>query len=364
MINVSEIEKNRIRNLYDSPIVINNSYTFENHITIDGRFYIFEDEVFDFKNGEYLGNVFSLKNIKKIFNEVVVEQHDVLFEEISNFLKFAEKNIINESLIRDEITDYVINQRDIISEQKIKNPSTIGTKIGEWFLKITRWIKKKLWTIGGMALDAALAVTQIGKVVQWIPWALVLALDVYQITSGNYGTDIEFKESSPLMKAITIGCEILGMMTTGVVAKSALKVFKPISKIKNTEQIAKWISINKPAQGILSRIHGLLSSVGSKFNEAIVWFSQKFPKLSKFLSGLTNSLSKILNWIGELFKIPGKIGEKIGTVIGGQTMGQAGKAAASTAAFAGGIIGGMNLIKSSPEYSTIMTGTADYSAYD
>lgn len=346
---LKESEKDNILEMY-----YGSSHVFDNYLTIDGRFFIKNDQVYDLHELKELGSIFSIDNIQTIFESVKIE-NNTLTEDIKNI--FTDKK--NQSFILLEAKHKLLNRKKLLSEQSedlSTDGSTSGSKLVEWFLMVARKLKKALYSVGGLVVDAILVGSGIGKTFQWIPWAICLALDTYQWTSGNYGSDTEFKESSTFWKILNIGFHILGMMTTGFFAKSARKLFGPIKFLKKESQIAVWVAKNPAAQKVLVKINGLLSGTGSWLNKASKFISNKMPKLGGWFSGLIGGISKVTNtigtFIGKILKAPKAIGTSIqntkkGTKLlgkvgaeGSKDLGKGLQAGAVTA----GVIGGVSAV--------------------
>lgn len=321
---INESDKEKILEMYYGQ----QSYAFDNYLTIDGRYFIKNDELFDLYEGIEMGNIFSLKNISILLENVKLK-NSLITEEIKSIIS----NTKSETFLLFETKSKLLNYKKLLIEQN--DEEQIGTQSGsrlvEWFLKIARKLKKALYSIGGLAVDALLVASGIGKTVQWIPWAICMALDIYQWTSGNYGTDTEFRDSSTFWKLLSIGFSMMGMLTTGVIAKGARKLFSPIKALKSEAQIANWVSKTPNAKKMLTTMNNGLSSVGSKFSQASSFISKKFPKLGGWFSGLTKGIGTftktISNFLGRILNVPQKIGTAIqNTKTGTKLLGKAGEA--------------------------------------
>lgn len=304
---ITEDEKLNIRQMYN---LNNQSYIFESpHITIDGKYVIFNDELYDYSNNESLGDIFTINNLKRLFENIspdILKENLVLVENVKTELS---KVIENEKLLMESVKHSIKN--NLILEQNAFAENIIGKGV-LWF---ARKVKSVLWSIGGMAVDAFLVASGIGKTVQWIPWAICFALDVYEWTTGDYGNP-EDKNSSPIWKALTIGFDIMGMVTAGAMAKGAAFIMKPLRGLKTEAEIGKALVKSPKALKIVENINKSLGSVSGRFNQLIAQMSQKMPKLASWLKTLTGGVNKIITWISELLgKIlgfAGKSTEKIG----------------------------------------------------
>lgn len=336
-INISESERNNILGQYYHT----EPSFFDNYLTVDGRFYIKNDELFDLHEQKELGNIFSIKNLKILFENVKIKNNSYIenvkksLNETSNE-KFTIFEIKREILLKKSL---LTEQEDNVEPQTTQNDST-GSIIGKGVLYIARKIKSLLWSIGGMAVDAFLIASGIGKSVQWIPWAIVLALDVYEWTTGDYGTDEDFKNSSTFWKILTVGFDIMGMMTSGPFAKAAQKLFNPVRAMKNEVEIAKFVEKTPQAKGVLSKLSTLLNGASQWLTKGAETVSTKMPTLGKWLSSTASTVGKAVgsvgSFIGKILGAPGKIAGKIGSAIGGEAIGKGLQSATNTAALMGG----------------------------
>lgn len=344
---ITESEKNRIKDLYGLNH-IKRDYIFESCITVNDRYFILHDEVFDLQEKKTLGNVWSSIDVfKNIFKNTDIGDNDytVIKEGILSLPLLEGKNDLYN--VRDFLLEWNFWD-DTWLGSKLKNAGTsikdaanvgweglkkLGVSIsqGEWteimsllgkgVVWILRKLKDALYSTVGMIVDAILVATGIGKTVQWIPWALVTALDVYQFNNDDW-PDNE-KNDPKWMKLLFIGFDILGLMTTGVMAKSGKKMIEPLLSIsKNSPgKITQYLEKNPNIKSLLVKMKNSLSSVPSKMKSAQNFISSKFPKGGQFISNIMGSLSKILTSLEEnLTKL---LGEKIskGVMGGGKTSG-------------------------------------------
>jgi hypothetical protein len=299
------------------------SYIFEDYMTIDGRYLILNDNVFDLKKQKELGNIFSIENLKTIFENICVKD--------TPFIKEIRDILNNEKISLFEIKSGIIRHQKLLTEQEEAGISTDtdfqttqkGTthnKVFTAILAVARKIKKLLWSVGGIIVDTFLVASGIGKSVQWIPWAIVLALDVYQWASGDYGTDVEFQNASPVWKGLMIGFDVLGLTTAGAASKISRKIFEPISKLTSEKQIAQWVAKTPKAKAILQKMYNGISGVTAKLKYASQYL-QKMPKLAQWFVKAVTLIPKFLGWLvkllGKLLSEPGKIAQKLGTKLQG-----------------------------------------------
>jgi hypothetical protein len=317
-------------------------YLFENHISIDGRFLLFQDNIFDLIENKLIGNIstsidnfiFLIENIKfpegpelKIINEIKGVFSSLVISESTSDWKLIVEQAKEEKSWWEKGKEWVSNKVD--TANKILKEKGLGALIGASALYIGRKIKSALWSASGMIIDAFLVASGIGKSVQWIPWAIAFLTDVYQWSTGDYGDDTEFKESSTFWKILTLVFEILGMLSAGPVALAARKLFGPVKAFKSESQIATWVSKNPQAKTMLQKAEGLLSGVATKLSSMKNSFSKTFPQLSKWigttLSKVGGFLTKIGSFLKKIFTLlgaPGRVAKKAGDALSKTNVGQ------------------------------------------
>lgn len=336
-INITESDRTSILNQYYQ----HEPSFFDNYLTIDGRFYIKDDNLYDLQEQQELGNLFSIKNLKVLFENV-----NIINSPLVDKVRKTLNEIVNEKLTIFEVKREILIGKTLLTEQEdMSEPETDqntsqGSLIGNGVLWIARKLKSLLWSIGGMAVDAFLVASGIGKSVQWIPWAICLALDSYQWSSGDYGTDEDFKNSSTFWKILTIGFDIMGMMTGGVVAKGAEKLFAPIKMLKDEVKLGQWVAKSPQAKSLLTKMSSLLSGATGWLSKAAESITTKMPTMGKWLSSAVETVGKSIAWvgsfIGKILGTPGRIAGNIGTKLGGEAIGLGTKSATNTAALMGG----------------------------
>ena len=221
--------------------------------------------------------------------------------------------------------------------------------LGKGIVFVARKLRSLLYNPVGIVLDSILVATGIGKAAQWIPWAIVVALDIYELSSGDY----EDKETPTWLRWIMIGTDVLGLVLSGGVAgsaKAALSVFKGAKTEAEFAQIAmknpntiKWIekivaSFSKVPE-YLGKAATYLKS--TKLAKSAPWIENMLGKSEGFLSKGAESLNKITNTA----KTAGVGGKELSSVAKsnkvakgvGQTVKHAGKEGIKTAATVAGI---------------------------
>jgi hypothetical protein len=327
---ITESEIIRIQNLHNKKIV-NEEIVITDWLSPDEKYIIFLDELYDIKNKKKLGNIWeNFENFKFFlrysFNNSNLDKtlKEDINTEINNFLLI--ENISNINLIKEDIKALLNeglwnsfknwaketgkstwegfkefgktvykgtgNLIDKISKGEWKQVFSI---IGKGVLYLARKLRSAMYHPIGLILDAILVATGIGKSVQWIPWAIVVALDVYEMISGNY------EEQLPMwQRLLFLGVDILGLVFAGAMAKGAKVAVKgAVGGLKTTEDVAVAVSKNPTFKNILTRIGEGLSKVPGKLGEAASYLSTKFPAGSNFIKGILGKIGKFIKGIAD-----------------------------------------------------------------
>jgi hypothetical protein len=165
--------------------------------------------------------------------------------------------------------------------------------IGKGILWVARKIRSALYHPIGLILDAILVATGIGKAVQFVIWAVVVALDLYELISG----DFEDKDLSMIWRLVFLGVDILGLVFAGVAAKGAKGVVGGMIRKfgATTEGLAKSVKESPALKGILEKILGASKSAEGMMNKAAGYLEKNAPKIYKFFSGVIGKLSGFVN---------------------------------------------------------------------
>lgn len=374
---INESERSRILNLYD--VNSYESYGVVEWLSPDEKYAIFLDELYDIENKVKLGNIFENFDNFKFFLKHSFEVATNITEEVKkDFFDTYNSLVITESnqdmrglkpFIKQLLKEYTVNPfsgefysgknwREIgqktvdVGKRTIQGVKDIGSNIakgdlsaamsivGKGALWVARKIRSALYNPVGMVLDAILIATGIGKAAQFVVWAIVVALDVYEMMTGNY----EEKDFSMGWRLLFLGVDIIGMVT----AASAAKVGKTlvtgaISKFGKTDAALKT-AINKSPRlkSFGETILRASSSAESFVKRAASTLQKNSPMIYKFISGvlsaigkfvamLVNTLKGILGIAGKVLNAPGKAVEKIAGKVGANTSGKAVKGTAAAA---------------------------------
>lgn len=385
---INESEKSHILNMYEST---NDDFVITDWLSPDENYVVFLDDLYDVKNKVKLGNIWEDYNTLKIFlhhtfstsnlskqlkeNAENVLNNKLLLEGKQNLneLKSAVKILVNEGLLS-SFKDWVVKTGKStvdgfinFAKDTYKGAKSLITAIskGEWkevfkllgrgVLYLFRKVRSAMYHPIGLILDAILVATGIGKAVQWIPWAIIVALDIYEMVSGDY------EEPAPTwQRLLFLGVDIVGLVTAGAAAK-ALKV--AVTGAKDIGTFAKT-GIGKQA---LTSMVGAAEKAPGLLQKASSYLSKTFPKGAKFINGilgriggfiesLTNSISKALGKTGgKTVANSGKYNVKAGV-----------KAGLTTGALVAGIGTGVNYYKEKKqgEIQNAMASNTTQGVYD
>jgi len=305
------------------------NYIFEACVTVNGRYYIIQDEIFDIKEQISLGNIWeSLDKFKTIFQNTILNDDEYTQ---------VRENILNQPILENQESLYGL--RDILLEfnffqdtwlgreakkagQGIKDFAVtsfeglkkfgIAVSQGQWseilgllgkgVKYLLRKLKDALYSTIGMIVDAILVASGIGKSVQWIPWALVMALDIYQITTNDWPPE---EQNNPMwMKYLSLGFDILGLVATGAAAKGARALFKPLLRATEMgpQATAKYLARNPKMIQVINSIINGISKVPGKLSAAQSMIASKFPAGAKFINSIMGKLSSILSNMSSTLK--------------------------------------------------------------
>lgn len=297
----------------------------------DDRYLILFDDLYDLKTSQKLGNVWEnfdnfklfishsfevATNVPKQIKESILESIKslVLTESTSDMARL--KPMLKEFLTEEGFVDWVGSGLKKTGEWALDSVKKFGSDIadiatsgwegikkagiaisnGDWkqilnllgsgMLFLARKLRSLLYNPVGIVLDAILIATEIGKAVQWVPWAIVVALDLYELMSGNF----EEKDMPTWMRWIMIGTDILGLVFAGGVAKAAKASLSVFRGVKTEAQFAEIALKNPNTVKFIEKIAGSISLVPKYLGKAVSYL--KNTKLAKASSWIQNILGK------------------------------------------------------------------------
>lgn len=297
-----------------------NNIIITEFLSPDERYVIFLDELYDIEKKISLGNIWeNFDNLKFFLRysfhqsglDVTIKEDafrilngSLIIESTEDILKF--KNEIKEYLnegIWDNFKDWaketgqstVSGFKEFVSKTK-KGASDLVDKVSnaQWVDVISllgkgiHYFAKKLrdamYHPVGLVLDAILVASGIGKAVQWIPWAIIVALDIYELFAGDYDSLLEH--------LLNTFFDVIGLVFTGAAAKGLRLTLKGV---KSSSDLNRVISSNPTIKNYFSKLPEILSKVSPKLQSAINYLSGKFPKAANFLKSVLGMVDKFIN---------------------------------------------------------------------
>lgn len=361
---ISESQRKEIQGFYNSN---KGNIAIVELLSLNENYAIFLDMLIDIKNKKMIGNVWeSMDNFKLFFNDsntilgeeqslirnqinslVIVEgsmdlmvlkqQYILMNEQVMDWLKSAGQSVSN---VAGDVWDYAKEKGSeaVKGVKKFANDAWEGTKefvgkvsdlalqqafalLKKGTLYLARSIRSGLYHPGGMILDAILIATGIGKAAQFILWGIVVALDIYELTTGNY----ENKDETFGTRLLFTGVDLLGLVFAGAAAGTARTAVTGFIKRfgSSVQGISKGVKESPAILSILTKMKQAVSAAPTKLREAQSWIMTKNPTIGK--------------WIGDILGGAAKIFEKIITFIGQVTIGT-GKAALKVVSAPGKIV--------------------------
>ena len=165
----------------------------------------------------------------------------------------------------------------------------------------------------GSIIDAILVFTGVGKAAQWIPWAIIVAVDIYEVINDDFemipGDSNDWWTT--LIRAVAIGFDILGLVTTGAAAlagRQLVKTLRAIPKEEAAAYIAKNPSIQKYAISMLNST----GKVPGFLQKAVDMIKPYLPSVANFISKMLSNVSKLIEMMKNgLLKLTAKKATKI-----------------------------------------------------
>lgn len=317
---------------------MNNSFIITDWLSPDERYCIFLDELYDIKNKKKIGHIWENFDHFKFFLRYSTSVSDLDNTIKESIFSDLNKNLLSESLTTSSNDDIkkIINESvwgDFVGWAKEQGKSSVeGFKefiktskegmsefidsipnsdlwealqmVGKGIYYLMKKLRDALYHPVGMVLDAILVATGIGKAVQWIPWAIVVVLDVIEIASGDY-------EGPLWLKLLSTFFDALALFTTGAVArgfKVTLKGLKRVEDVASNPQIKKY----------LQKAPDYLEKLSPKLKDAAKYLADKFPAGANIIK---QSLSKVDLFINKMMELLKKLFSKKALFTGVATAG-------------------------------------------
>lgn len=365
---ITESERNRILGLYGRPQTPETIVITE-WLSPDEKYCIFFDDLIDIQNKVKIGNIwenfdhfkFFLKhsfevatNIPQEIKESVITSINSLLITESNQnmvgLKPFVKELLRENVFKDawdwakDTGNAAVQGVKDFTNTSIEGLKKLYTNIkdGEWkkafeiigkgVLYVARSIRSALYSPIGIILDAILIATGIGKGLQFAIWGTIVALDVYELMTGNY----EDPDLSMPWRLLFFGVDILGLATTAVAAKAARSTVSALVKRfgKGIDGVTSAVQSSKFLQDVIKRISSSAQSAGGLMQKTAAHLQTKAPKIYNFLKGAFNAVGGFIKKMVEMFatilkrtyKAVSAPGKAVKSALGGQRLGAAAQA--------------------------------------
>jgi hypothetical protein len=344
---------------------------FTDWLSPDEKYIIFLDEVYDLKNKVRLGNIWEnfdlFKNFIRHSFDVATNVPQVVKESINKSLS---KLILTESTqdmtklkpfikqlmlewdlpswvptwddakkLGSEFVDWTVKQakdsyegiKDFAatSWEGIKQAGIAISKgdwdelmnlIGKGALYVARKLRAALYTPGGIALDAILIATGVGKGAQVIAWSIVVALDAYEVITGEY----EDPTLPTWMRALFYGLDVLGLVLAGAAAKAGRVGVETMVKsgVKSEAEMAEYLAKNPELRGTVESMAKGAEKVPSLLRDAVNYLKKTFPSGAQFIELTLGTIEKFVTFIVDALKSVIPSGKQVvkGTAAAGKSL--------------------------------------------
>lgn len=315
-------------------------FVFVDLLSPDKKYAVFFDELIDLENKKHLGSLWeSVDNLRLFFEQTIYKSSNIP-KTIKESLKEGWKEIlITESLNKKDLAILKEGCRIIFSENDGKGFSIGGTiqDFGSWLGKKTtdlatstgkmisgaakgaynvgkaalsgdvmkvlkllgqgavyfaRWLRGFMYNPVGIIIDTVLLALGIGKAVQWVPWAFIVALDVYEVTTGDY----EDKDLPTWMRVLFIGMDILGLVVGAAAAKAAKVAANPLLALKGktAAEIGEMLAKNPTLYQTIMNMEKNVAKVPGFLQKTVDLIKPRFPKLAEWLAKMASSANSFV----------------------------------------------------------------------
>ena len=309
----------------------------------DEKYFIFLDELYDLKNKTKIGNIWEnfdrfkmfLKHSFEVGNNIPQNIRESVLNSLNNNLLLESKQNYSalKPLFRQFLTERTWGEWALETgkdfgnwtyergKEAIKGVSDFASTTyenakklignisrGEWNevlnllkqgpLYVARRLRDAMYHPIGMILDIILVATGIGKLPQAVIWAIIVALDIYEISTG----DTE-KETNIYMQFLMLGIDILGLVLSGGIAGVARETF---AGVRTIGELTGLISKNPVARNTLNQMTQSAAKTPSLLKSAAESLSRVFPMGESFIKSILSSvdfvLQRFLKTIGRILK--------------------------------------------------------------
>jgi hypothetical protein len=351
---LTESEKKQILKKHIKEMnVIDENIVITDWLSPDERYMIFLDELYDIKNKTKLGDIWSNPD-----NLVIFLEHSYRVSSLKQSIKEEASEVFGRAMLTESNQDLTPlkplikqylkeglwgNFKDWVSDtakSTVKGVSDffvdswegikefgVAISKGDWNEIVSlmgrgvKWLARKLrqaiYSPVGLIVDAILVATGVGKGAQVVAWAIVVALDIYEFTTGDY----EHPDDPMWMRVLFFGMDILGLVLAGYAAKAAKTAIKTATVgAKTAEEAGEMIARNPAAYSALKAMSEVSGKVPSMLGKSAGMMEKTFPKganfVDKSISKAPEALAKSEGVFKRIWK-GAKAGTKTGVVVGG-----------------------------------------------
>lgn len=297
-------------------------YIFDFVITENGKYMIFADNLVSTELG-YIGNIWENT---WVFNELIEEnfkKFDNILEEQTvksiNWTKelFLEtiQSITAQEVLDEQVWDWIKNTASSAVSGIKKVGGAIAKGVGDLAKKVLmqgvipamRWIRRNAYTAIGTVVDVVSAMIPVTSGVNKLIWAMIVILDILEITTGNFDPQDEERKADPYSGLLIDLISFAFAAAAGLGAKAAIKTVKA----------------GKPMSGFLKntliKLKGVFPSISSSlksFGDLIVKYIPGAKNIvNSVLSGVNKVLSGLDKFINQLFSKQGAVAVGTGAVV-------------------------------------------------
>lgn len=328
-------------NIVSETMKLTENIVITDWLSPDEKYLIFLDELYDLKEGKNYGDIWENPT-----NLIIFLEHSYKTSNVGKTIKEHANKVLNNILLTEDVVDLTQFKSEIkqfifegnsmldkvwnagkewvgdVADKTVKgvkdfaNTSWEGIKKfggavlrGDWqeivnllkkgVLYFARKIRQAVYSEVGLIIDTMLVVSGVGKVAQFVVWAIVVALDIYEFSTGNYEHD------DPMwMRVIFFVFDVMGMVIAGAAAKAGRAAAKAaLGGVRTTEEAAAIISKSPKLKTSLELGVNSLGGASEKMTAASTklgsgkigtWFKGAISKMGSFFGYLGKTLGKLL----------------------------------------------------------------------
>jgi uncharacterized membrane protein len=297
-------------------------YIFDFVITENGKYMILADNLVSTELG-YIGNIWENT---WVFNELIEENlknfGDLLEEQTAKSIIWTKElfletlqSITAQEVLDEQIWDWMKKTASSAVSGIKKVGGAIAKNVGDLAKKVLmqgvlpamRWIRRNAYTAIGTVVDVVSAMIPVTTGINKLIWAMIVILDILEITTGNFDPQDEERRADPYSGLLIDLISFTFAAAVGLGAKAAVKAVKA----------------GKPVSGFLkntiTKLKGVFPSIASSlksFGDIIVKYIPGAKNIvNTVLSGVNKVLSGLDKFINQLFSKQGALAVGTGAVV-------------------------------------------------